>query len=150
MIRSIYKSFKYAFEGLWHCIKYERNFRIHLTALVYVMIFAVLYKLDGLGFAALFSVFSLVLFAEAANTAIEALVDMSKNNYNYLAKITKDIAAGAVLITSVFAVCAGVALFHDINRIITVFSLFYTYPIYLLPILLLTILSVFFIKGVKK
>lgn len=149
MLKSIAKSFRYAARGLLYCVKYERNFRIHLTVLFYVLIFSFMYGLSGEGFASLFSVFSLVLFAEAANTAIEALVDANTTFFNISARYAKDIAAGAVLITALFAVCTGISLFHDVARIIKALSLMVTYPLLWLPFTMSVILAVFFIKGIK-
>lgn len=143
----IFKSFKFAFRGLLYCIKYERNFRIHLSVMYLVLVFAFMYGLDGKGFATLFSAFSLVLFAEAVNTSIETLIDLNSSFFNACAKNAKDIAAGAVLITSIFAICTGVSLFNDIKRILTALSLFGTYPVLWVFLAVSIVLIIIFVKG---
>jgi diacylglycerol kinase (ATP) len=50
---------------------------------------------------------SLVLVAEMFNSAIEATVDLVQPNYHPMAKFAKDIAAGAVLITTIIALVVG-------------------------------------------
>ena len=69
------QSFRYAFAGLWYCIRRERNFRIHLCAAALVLLTGYFAGFDGRDFATLLVTISLVLFAEIANTAIERTVD---------------------------------------------------------------------------
>ncbi|MDZ5016782.1 diacylglycerol kinase, partial [Clostridium perfringens] len=56
---------------------------------------------------------TLVLVAEIINTAIEATIDMSTNHYHPLAKIAKNAAAGAVLVTAINALLVGYIIFWD-------------------------------------
>src|SRR5688572_21842815 len=59
---------------------------------------------------------SLVLVAEMFNSAIEATVDLVQPNYHPLAKFAKDIAAGAVLITTIIALTVGSLMILGENR----------------------------------
>ncbi len=82
--------------------------RIHVTAAVYVLFFASLGVSRG-EFAALLAV-AVVITAEGFNTAIEMLCDYAQKSYNRFIGRTKDIAAGAVLISAVFAAFVGIAV----------------------------------------
>ena len=55
----------------------------------------------------------MVISAELFNTAIESVVDMNTNYYHPLAKIAKNVAAGAVIITAINAVVVGYVIFWD-------------------------------------
>lgn len=110
-VRSLAQSFRFAFRGIVYCVKNERNMRIHLTVAAYVMIFSVFYHFTIVQYAVLLLTIALVLFAEAVNTAIEAIVDMKAYCYDSLARVAKDVAAGAVLICAVFALAVGLIFF---------------------------------------
>lgn len=110
-VRNLGKSFAYAFRGVAYCIKNERNMRIHLTAVVLVSYFASFYGVSKGEFLTLLLCFGFVICAEAFNTAIEALVNLGSPSYHPFARIAKDVAAGAVVVSAITAVIAGVVLF---------------------------------------
>lgn len=104
-------AFKNALKGIEYTIKTQKNIRIQLVIAIIVILFAKMYGLNKLGFLYLtFAIFS-VIFAEMINTAIEATVDLYVKEYNPIAKIAKDVAAGAVLIASINAVIVACLLF---------------------------------------
>jgi diacylglycerol kinase len=107
----IVNSFGFAFAGLLYVFRTQRNFRIHL-AIAFVM--ALVGWLLGLSLAewAVFGVMVVVvLAAEMTNTMVEALVDLVSPGYHPLAKISKDVAAGVVLLTAIGAVVVGLLIF---------------------------------------
>ena len=110
-VKSLAKSFNYSFKGIIFCVKNERNMRIHITIAVYTLAFSAFYHLTGTEYILLMGAICMVLFAEAVNTAIEAVVNLQTQCYNNLARIAKDVAAGAVFITAFFAVVIGCILF---------------------------------------
>lgn len=110
-VRSFARSFRYAASGIAFCVKNERNMRIHLTVSLYVLVFSAFYHLTGTQYILLLCAICMVLFAEAVNTSIEAVVNMNTQCYDSLARIAKDVAAGAVLICAVFAAVIGGILF---------------------------------------
>lgn len=112
-MKRLFMSFVYAFRGIFHCIRHERNFRIHLSAMALVLYFTHFYSFSRAELGVLFLTFALVITAEAFNTAIERLVDKASPNRNRLARISKDVAAGAVLVSAIFAVVIGAVLFWD-------------------------------------
>lgn len=110
-VRSLAKSFRNAFRGIVFCVKNERNMRIHLSAAAYVLVFSPFFHLSAAEYALLLTVICMVLSAETVNTAIEAAINLQTQWYDNLARIGKDVAAGAVLICAVFAVAVGLVLF---------------------------------------
>lgn len=110
---SIIQSFNYAFEGVIHVLRHERNMRIHFAVASGVLILAFLYGVTKLELAALLVVIALVLITEMINTAIEATLDISTPAFDPLAKAAKDMAAGAVLISAVAALVVGYLVFED-------------------------------------
>ena len=112
-IPPIIQSFNWAFEGVIHVLRTQRNMRIHFAAAAGVLILAFSYGVTKLELMALLIAISFVLIAEMVNTAIEATIDLATTSFDPLAKMAKDIAAGAVLIASVNAVVIGYLVFAD-------------------------------------
>lgn len=108
---SIVESFNYAVEGIIHVLRTHRNMRIHFVAAVAVLVLALLLGVDRLELVALLLSISFVLITEMINSAIEAAIDVATSSFDPLAKLAKDIAAGAVLIASVNAVAVGYLVF---------------------------------------
>lgn len=110
--KNVLYSLSYAWEGLCYVVQAERNFRIHLGITAIAITLAAWLGFALIEWALLWGMIALVLFAELMNTAIELLVDaFTQGEFNWHAKIIKDVAAGAVLITAVCAVGCGVCLY---------------------------------------
>ncbi|MDD3612193.1 MAG: diacylglycerol kinase [Eubacteriales bacterium] len=112
-IKKLVDSFNNAIDGLIHSLKTQRNMRIHFIAAILVLILAGVTHLSRIETVVLFLTISLVIAAELINTAIEAAVDLACSDYHPLAKIAKNVAAGAVLVTAINAVIVGYLIFHD-------------------------------------
>ncbi len=112
-------SFRYAVEGIVHAFRTQKHMRFHFFTVVLVLSIGLLLRLGRVEMAILFIVVSGVLVAEMMNTAIESVVDMITQAYHPLAKLAKDIAAGAVLIASITAAVVGGILFFGSNRLAT-------------------------------
>src|SRR5688572_22734538 len=110
---SVIESFNFAFEGIIHVLRTQRNMRIHFAIAFAVLVAAVAVGVDRLELVALLLAIAFVLIAEMINTAIEAGIDVSTTAFDPLAKLAKDIAAGAVLIATVNAVAIGYLVFID-------------------------------------
>lgn len=104
-------SFKNAATGIWVAITTQANIRIHLLIGSMVLISAVYLKLSLDHIIDLVLVISLVLTSEMINTSLEFLSDAVTVDHNPLIKNAKDISAGAVLISSIFAVIVGLIIF---------------------------------------
>lgn len=110
---SILDSFNYAFEGIIHVLRTQRNMRVHFLAAAAVLVAAVAIGVERMELIALLISIAFVLIAEMINTAIEGAVDVSTTSFDPNAKLAKDIAAGAVLIATVVAVIVGYLVFSS-------------------------------------
>ena len=108
---TIFDSFNYAFEGLIHVLRTQRNMRVHFAAAVVVLVAALLVGVSKIELIALLVSISFVLIAEMINTAIEGAIDVATTSFDPMAKLAKDIAAGAVLIATINAVAIGYLVF---------------------------------------
>ena len=110
---SLIESFNFAFEGVIHVLRTQRNMRIHFGIAAAVLIAAVALGVGRIELIALLIAISFVLIAEMINSALEAGIDVATTSFDPLAKLAKDIAAGAVLIATVNAVAVGYLVFSD-------------------------------------
>ena len=107
----LYKSFGYAFDGIFTCIRNERNMKIHCTAAVLVVIAGLILGLSVTEWCICLGLFGLVMALELVNTAVESVVDLVTEERKPLAKAAKDTAAGAVLIAAIMAAVIGLIIF---------------------------------------
>src|SRR6266851_5436148 len=105
------RSFSFAGQGVWHAVRRQRNMRVHLAAAAAAVVAGLVLRISAVDWACVLMAIGLVLTAEALNTVVEALADLCTDKYHPLAKIAKDTAAGAVLISSVAALGVGIAVF---------------------------------------
>ncbi len=108
---SLIESFNYAFEGIIHVLRTQRNMRIHLLVAVAVLVAGLAVDVSRLELIALLLAISFVLIAEMINTAVEGAIDVATTSFDPMAKLAKDIAAGAVLIATVNAIAVGYLVF---------------------------------------
>lgn len=141
----ILKSFKYAIKGIIYTLKNERNMRIHTTVSFCVFILSLFFNLSIEKYLILFLTMALVMVTEVINSAIESLIDIYSKNYNSTAKVAKDVAAGAVLIASGFAVIIGIVLFCDINAYIRIWKFLCSCPLSFLFLAAFAVFAYFYI-----
>jgi diacylglycerol kinase (ATP) len=110
---SILESFNFAFEGIIHVLRTQRNMRIHFLVAALVLIVAFAAGVSKLELIALLLAIAFVLIAEMINTAVEGAIDVATTSFDPMAKLAKDIAAGAVLIATVTAVATGYLIFSE-------------------------------------
>lgn len=103
-------SFKFAFAGLRYVITSQRNAWIHAVITIAVIFLAAILKLSLLEWAILLLAIGLVWTSEILNTALESLVDLASPQQHPLAKIAKDTAAAAVLISAIVSVLIGLII----------------------------------------
>ncbi len=108
---SIIASFNNAIEGVVHVLRTQRNMRVHFAIAVVVLAVAAAVGVSKLELIALLLAIAFVLVAEMINTAVESAIDVSTTAFDPMAKLAKDIAAGAVLISAVNAVAIGYLVF---------------------------------------
>ena len=104
-------SFNYAFEGIIHVLRTQRNLRIHFAIAIGVIAAAAALGVGRLELIVLLLAIAFVLVAEMVNSAIEGAIDVSTTSFDPNAKLAKDVAAGAVLIASVTALGVGYLVF---------------------------------------
>lgn len=145
MIREFFKSFKCAFSGISFCIRNERNFRIHLVALFYIMVFAFLFEMPEIKHIILLIILTAVIVSEMLNTSVEELVNIVKPGYDQLARVAKDVAAGAVLACSLSAGVVTVVFFWDLDRWLKIIKIFAGNPLLIVLLVISIMLSLIFI-----
>ena len=109
--QTLLESFNFAFEGIIHVLRTQRNMRIHFLAAVIVLVTAVAIGVSKLELIALLLAIAFVFITEMVNSAIEQAIDVATTSFDPLAKLAKDVAAGAVLIATVNAVAIGYLVF---------------------------------------
>lgn len=110
-VRNLLDSFKYAVLGISYTLKTQRNMRIHFVAAILVLYLGHFLNFSEIELLILFFTISLVIVTEMINTAIEKTVDMFTKDYNPLAEIAKNVAAGSVLIAAINAIIVAYLLF---------------------------------------
>ena len=104
-------SFRYAFAGLWWTLTTQRNMRIHVAIGAAAFVLGLLLRLSTTELALVALTTTVVLAAEMFNTVVEAAVDLASPSYHPLARIAKDVSAGAVLVTSLGAIAVGLLVY---------------------------------------
>jgi diacylglycerol kinase len=105
------KSFVYAWHGIKALLQKEHNAIIHLGFTIVVLFFSIGFKISPSEAIALIMVVASVWTAELFNTAIEKAIDFVSTDIHPQIKLVKDLAAAAVLITSVAALLVGAMIF---------------------------------------
>ena len=118
-MKKLLKSFKYAFDGIYTGIKEEQNMKIHITIMILVIIFGIMLKISKEEWIICIILFGLVISMELINTAIENTVDLITKEKNEQAKIAKDVAAGAVLVSAIASAIIGLIIF--VPKILLIF-----------------------------
>ena len=110
---SLISAFNYAIQGILYTFKNERNMRIHYFCAIIILLASLLFNFTKVEISLLSISITLVLISEMINTSIEKTIDAVIDEFNPLAKIAKDVAAGAVLLSSLGASIVGYILFFD-------------------------------------
>ena len=105
------ESFNAAVEGFIYVLKTEYNMRVHFLAALFFVLLGIYLGFSYTEILLMTVTITLVLASEMINTALELVVDMVKSEFHPIARIIKDVAAGAVLLTSINAVIVGYILF---------------------------------------
>lgn len=149
-VRKLKMSFVYAIRGIQFCLRHEKNVRIHITATVYVLYFSQFYDFTRGEMAILLLLCALVISMEMMNTAVEVVIDKVSHGYNIFAKVGKDIAAGAVFVTALFAAAIGITMMWDLQVFGEILRHFLYNPSALAMLVTSVIMALIFIGSVKK
>ena len=111
--RSTLKSFTFAFEGIVYVLRTQRNMKIHFAVAFLVMGGSLFFELSRTELIAVMLAIVFVLVMEMVNTAVEAAIDTFGTAFDPMARIAKDVAAGAVLIAAMNALAVAYLIFFD-------------------------------------
>ena len=114
------RSFKFAWKGIMTCAGHEQNITFHLLAALVVVMTGIFFGITRAEWMAVIICIGMVITAELFNSAIERLVDMVSPQWQRIAGEVKDIAAGAVLVTSIAAAIVGLIVF--VPYLLNIFS----------------------------
>lgn len=109
--QTVVKSFANAYAGMSYCVRTQRNLRIHLAITALVLALSAALRVTLTELAVLVFCIVVVIVTEMLNTALECTVDLVTSDYHPLAKLAKDVSAGAVLVASLGAMAIGVIVF---------------------------------------
>ncbi len=105
--KNVLDSFKYAYQGIVYTLRTQRNMRIHVSAAALVILTAIFLKVTKVEMAILILSCNVVITSEMINTSIESTIDLYSRQRHPLAKIGKDVAAAAVLVSSISSAVVG-------------------------------------------
>ena len=108
---NIFDSFRYAFAGVAHAFRTQRNMKVHAAIAAAVCVAGVAFGVSHVEWAVLALTIGLVVQVEIMNTAVEAVVNKASPEAHPLARVAKDCAAGAVVVSAITAVIVGVIIF---------------------------------------
>ena len=150
--KKLFMSFVYAFKGIFRTIANERNLRIHITCVVYMVSILLLtdwFTLSRTDWAVLMLACGSVIGGEIVNTAIENAVNLASKEYTEYGKIAKDAAAGAVLISAIFAVIVGIIIMYQPAAFKAMYQYFTANPLmFVLAVISLIPATLFIFFGI--
>ena len=110
--RDLVASMEFAITGVLTAFKEERNMRKHLVSAILACLAGLVFQISAIEWLFLLLAIFLVISFEIINSAIENVVDLASGyHFSMLAKNAKDMAAGAVLVISGYAVLTGLIIF---------------------------------------
>lgn len=109
--KSLRFSFKYALKGIRRVLRTEKSFRVQLVLAIITIIAGFLFNISPVEWLFILVAICMVICFEMINTAFEMIIDMVTEEYRVIAEHIKDIAAGAVLVSSLIALIVGLIIF---------------------------------------
>jgi undecaprenol kinase len=110
--RDVISSLEFALTGIFTAFKEEKNMRSHVLSGVAAIIAGLIFRISATEWLLLLLSIFLVIAFEIMNSAVENVVDLASDyHFSMRAKNAKDMAAGAVLVVSGFAVITGLIIF---------------------------------------
>lgn len=109
--KTFLKGVSYCLEGIAYTFRDEKNFRIEVILGILVVIASFILRISLIEWIIVVFLITMVLVLELINTAFESMVDLYTQEYNKIAKATKDVIAGAVLVVCIFSFIIGILIF---------------------------------------
>lgn len=110
-MKAFLRSFLFAFQGMSYVVRTQRNARVHVAITCLVIVAGIYFRLTAVEWAVLALTIGTVFSAEMINTVAELAVDLLTEQYHPMAKVAKDVGAGAVLVAAIAAIGVGLAIF---------------------------------------
>ena len=110
-MKAFLRSFRFAFAGIGYALRTQRNARVHAVVACLVVAAGIYLRISAVEWAVLALTIGFVFSAEMINTVAELAVDLLTQQYHPVAKVAKDVGAGAVLVAAIAALGVGVAIF---------------------------------------
>ena len=137
-LKKLVSSFRAAFSGVGLAVKNERNFRIHICFIFYVLVFAWLGNVSASKCLVFIICFGMVTAAELINSAIELLCDTLSDRFDVAFRAIKDMSSGAVLMCAIASAAVGLLVFLNPVTFETVFKRLFDMP-YVAAMLVLSV-----------
>jgi len=109
--RSLVSSFNHAIDGIVYTLRTQRNMRIHIGLAIVVLFASMFFRISRVEFLVVLLTIVFVIGTELVNTAVEATIDVATEGYDPVAKVAKDVAAGAVLVSAIGSAVVGYVIF---------------------------------------
>lgn len=109
--RSLVSSFNHAIDGIVYTLRTQRNMRIHVGLAIVVLFASTFFRISRVEFLVVLLTIVFVIGTELVNTAVEATIDVATEGYDPVAKVAKDVAAGAVLVSAIGSAVVGYVIF---------------------------------------
>ena len=150
-MKKLLESFNHALNGVIDAARTQRNMKIHIIASIAVLIACFFFDISKAEFLSLAITITMVIGAELVNTSVEAVVDLNTNYYHPLAKVAKNTAAGAVLVTAINAILVGYIVFWDKLSNFSfqvIYKIKHSEPYMILIALIIVVLTVVIVKAI--
>ncbi len=150
-VRKVVDSFNYAIDGILYAVRTQRNMRIDMVATLIVLTVCFLTDISKVELLIITISITLVISAEMVNTAVECTVDMLANYYHPLAKIAKNVAAGAVLVTAINSIIVAYIIFGDKLTpvsLVVIYKIKNSNPYMIFVILVIVCISTLIVKAI--
>jgi diacylglycerol kinase (ATP) len=121
--KKIINSFLDAFSGFIYAFKTERNMNLHILGAATALAASFYFQVERFELLFVLTAIFLIFITEMINTSVEAVVDLKTEEYHPLARIAKNVAAGAVLCAALFAVIVAYLVF--VGRISELFKILF-------------------------
>ena len=105
------EKFSNAFRGIYVAFKVTRHSFVYIVAILFVIVLGFYFRISGIEWTLLAFAIGFVIVSEMFNTAIEIDMDLTSPEYHPFARDTKDVAAGAVLLSAFIAIIVGLIIF---------------------------------------
>ena len=117
--KNFFVACKNAIDGIIYNLRSQKNAKIQLLFAIIVLLLSCILELEITEMVCIVLSIGLVFISETVNTAIETTVDLVTEEYNLKAKIAKDVASGAVLISALISITVGILIFGD--KVLSIF-----------------------------